>query len=119
VSESASSLRALIESHRPHINPGGYPVEVRERVSAYVGPHREKGMPWSVLSDALGVSGTTLANWLKPSGVTPPRFLPIPISSTPIDQIELGGHFTLEAPNGWRVEGLTLHDIAALMGVAS
>jgi hypothetical protein len=81
--ETESALRALIDRHRGDIGHGGYPPEVRVRVSAYVRPYRQQGIPWSVLSEALGVSGTTLSNWLKQSDTDVPAFLPVPIASPP------------------------------------
>ncbi|MFT4978171.1 MAG: hypothetical protein ACI8S6_004079 [Myxococcota bacterium] len=117
--ETESALRALLARHRGDTGNGGYPPEVRARVSAYVRPYRQQGIPWSVLSEALGVSGTTLSNWLKQSDTDVPAFLPVPIASPPPRRPPPARTFTLSAPNGWRFHGLTIDDITVLMASAS
>ena len=110
--DTARELRALLDEHRAYATHAGYPQSVRSRVGAYVRQRRQAGVLWVTLSDELGVSTTALSNWMK---IAPPTFLPVP-HTPPTPPPAPRPALTLTSPNGWRVDGLTLEQIAALMG---
>ncbi len=112
MSETASELHAQLAHHRHHVARVGYPAELRRRVSAYVRIHRKNNIPWSVLSDELGVSGTTLRHWLSDDDRTlVPTFLPVHIN----EQQPKEATFTMRSPSGWTIDGLSINDLALII----
>lgn len=84
-----------------------YPTHLRERVVAVGRGLREQGWSWVDLADAFGVADATLKRWISDAELDDTRFCEITVASD---------RFTLVSPSGWRVEGLSREDLAALVG---
>lgn len=117
-------VRALIRSHRPS-SGAGYPEVVRTTVVAYTQQCRAQGQRWAHIGAAIGLSSTTLVNWSQPQGT----FLPVDLGDRPaearaVETTALAiapsrpvppGGLVLHTPDGFRLEGLDLHQALALL----
>jgi len=89
-----------------------YPKDLKQRLIDYVRRQRDGGTTWAILSDQLGLPATTLSKWLKPK--PPPdssaAFVPVVVADDAQQE-----HVAIVAPNGWRIEGLTLERALVLI----
>ncbi len=114
MADTVQDLRSLIERHRNKVQKNaGYPEPVRQRVGAYARRRRQAGARWSELAAELGISSTTMSNWMR--ALPPePTFLPVPVSTpTPPPQ----QFVTVTSPGGWRIDGLSFSQLAEMMAV--
>lgn len=85
-----------------------YPAHVRERVVAVGRSLRDQGWSWVDLADAFGVTDATLKRWFADAEFD---------DDTGFQEVAVTPDgFTLVSPSGWRVEGLSRDDLAALVG---
>ena len=113
MADTAQDLWSLIERHRNKVQKnGGYPAEVRQRVGAYARQRRQAGARWSELAAELGISSTTMSNWMR--ALPPePTFLPVHINTpTPSTSPQ---PLTVTSPGGWRIDGLSFGQLSELM----
>jgi hypothetical protein len=90
----------------------GYPPELRGRLVAAAQELRAARCSWETVADNLGVSVGFIRQAC--SDTRPPGLVPVQVvthaAATPI---------TLHSPNGWRIEGLRLDDLPALVAALS
>ena len=120
--DTAADVRALVHAKRPKAWAQGYPAAVRDRVCAYVAERRVVGATVGMVAAELGLSRHSVLAWTEarqtrghlrpveviadpepPSGVAPVALAP----SLPV----------LISPKGYRVEGLDVDALAALLAV--
>jgi hypothetical protein len=123
--DTATDVRALLRANRPKAWAQGYPAAVRDRVCTYVAERRAVGATVGMVAAELGLSRHSVLAWTEarqtrghlrpvevvadpepPTGVAPQasvaRAPPLPV---------------LISPNGYRVEGLDVGALAALLAV--
>lgn len=126
--ESLESVRALLVTSRPASWNLGYPPAVRDRVAAYATARRAAGTGMSAIAAELGVSRHSVVSWSKPPAGEPPRGLvPVEVTSEAsmpaqrarLASMQLGADRAalpvLVSPRGFRVEGLGLDALGALL----
>jgi hypothetical protein len=112
--ESLELLQQLVSSNRPTSKATGYAVSIRNRVGQFVRQQRDRGVPWSTLSQALGVSHASLRTWMHAAPVAP-VFLPVHIHHQA--EIAQPTPLVITSPAGWRIEGVTLDQIKDIISV--
>ncbi|MCB9758376.1 MAG: hypothetical protein H6739_00915 [Alphaproteobacteria bacterium] len=125
--DTAESLRALLAETRGR---RGFPPEVRALATAWMRTEHEAGADWKALGAALGISRTSARNWVRgeaprrrtkkrrKGGRTRPVEAPggfLPVAVEP--EAPARAAATLITPGGYRVEGLTVDELAALLRV--
>ena len=109
----AVELRRQLSRSRPARNSEGYPPELRARVGLWLAACRDRGHSWTALGQALGISANTARSWGE--SARSPGF--VEVQTTPASA-ELGlecAPLTLVTPRGYRVEGLSLESVVALL----
>ena len=98
------------------VGPGQrYPKELRERVTDLGRRLRRQGRSWSALAETCGVTQSTLKRWIG-DGSKVSLLRPVVVSSEATPRDEPGGRkYALVGPGGWRVDGLSLTDLAELI----
>ena len=107
------------------------PVSVRRSVVEYLCAARADGIAWWRITKHLGLCETTLRRWLEDHGQElgggaeettrdPVRLLPVDVvgATNPgaqVGAISSGCRVTLVTPNGYRVEGLGVDQIASVL----
>ena len=86
-----------------------YSQEERETIVEQARRMRVEGMKMAAIVLELGVSSWTLSKWLKATNHAP-TFLPVQVVA-PVSSSAL----TLVTPAGYRVEGLTMDAMVALL----
>lgn len=116
--DTSETIQRFVRAHRPPEGQG-YAPAVRTRVVRYVRRRRADGLTWAALAPEVGLSTTTLSNWLRDSQHDDePAFLPVQLAPPPPPQ-PVPVPLSLTSPNGWRIDGLDIHDIAQLIAVLS
>jgi hypothetical protein len=87
-----------------------YPQALRDDVGAWVRKRRKAGVTWQAIVDEIELSLESLRRWsgLDMSRSRGGRVLPVEVVSE-------GGDVRVVSPSGYRVEGLSLSDAAALL----
>lgn len=102
----------LTEHHTAH--PGdGYPPDLRRRAARHAHTRRSTGAPWQHIADELGVSTTSLRHWCAETA-PPAAFVPVVVAQDA--PVATTTSYTLVSPRGFRVDGLDLHQLTALLG---
>lgn len=110
------TARALLTRTRPRRWADGYPPDVRARVTEFAAAEVAAGRSVTATARALGVAGPTLSRWLDaaPEPAPRPGFVPVVWASeggtTPST-----GRLAVVSPSGFRVEGLDLDGVVALL----
>jgi len=91
----------------------GYPAEIRERVGRWLMGQRRQGARWTDLADKIGISSSCAQNWATRTERAAPALLPVQIVSGLCTKTSPA---VLISPAGFRVEGLSIDDLAALLG---
>jgi len=86
-----------------------YPRSVRQEVAEYVRARREGGESLAAVAGRLDIPIPTLAVWLREE--KPRRFRPVGVS----EAAPAPAAVILTTPGGYRVEGLGLAELAALL----
>lgn len=89
-----------------------YSPEERDSLVLQVHHMRTNGMKMAAIVNELGVTGVTLAKWMKESRPSS-AFLPVQVIPARLDSAALA--LTLVTPAGYRVEGLTPDTVVALL----
>ena len=111
--DTSKTIQRFVRDHRPP-DGQGYAPAVRARVVRYVRRRRADGLTWAALVPEVGLSTTTLSNWLRDSNDDDtPAFLLVHLAPPP----PVVAPLSLTSPNGWCIDGLDLHDIAQLIPV--
>jgi len=115
---TANSLRAELARKRPRSITQGYPRELRLRAGAWLLAQHSAGQRWAVLAAQIGVSSSAAKSWARIAGQsppTPPRFLPVVVSSKAARIDQATGSPILHTPAGYRVSGLDLDDLLTML----
>lgn len=89
--------------------PRRYSPEEREAIIQQARRMRAEGMKMAAVVRELGVTAMTLAKWLKESRPAP-AFLPVQVVASAAST-----GLVLVTPSGYRIEGLTMEGLAALL----
>lgn len=118
---SQQEVHARVARWRARSRTQRYPQELKEQVVEYARRRLEEGATTYRISAEVGVPQPTVERWLEvlaaPGALVPVRIkpdepsraLPAALDSAPV----------IVTSRGWRVEGLRVADIAALLQVAS
>ena len=94
----------------PGKRPKPYSAEQRAFALEYASQEMTKGKPKSAILKVLGISYTTLAAWQSPGGKGKRGFRRVAVKT-----VREGGGVTLVTPTGYRVECLSVDDVAKLL----
>ena len=86
-----------------------YPRELRERVIAYARRQREAGASWESIKAELGQRFDTVRRWCQEPGA-PRALVPVRVVAPKPTRV-----VSVVSPTGFRVDGLTLMEAAALL----
>ena len=107
------TAHALLSQTRPRRSRDGYPSRVRAQVTALAASELASGHSVSSTARRLGLAASTLARWLDAEPDATPGFVPVvlpevqaPSHSSPISVV---------TPAGFRVEGLDLDGVVAML----
>ena len=118
---SAPSLRSWVADHRPRRSRHGYPDHVRREVLRHVRPLRDAGRSLASLADEVGLPAPTLGRWLAgEKRDDQPGFVPVLVHDASLAEATRSpglGTLTLVTPAGYRVEGLDVDGLRALLPV--
>lgn len=89
-----------------------YPEALRQRSGQLCAALRAHGWTWSELSEVLDVTERTLKRWVATSTTTPPVLRQVDL----VEDRGIVSALAIVSPSGWRVEGITLDDLAELLG---
>lgn len=123
--ESLASIRALLVARRPKSWSLGYPPDVRQRAAAYVRARRAAGVRPDAIATELGISRHSVLAWSRAAeearrlelvpvvvmtGEPPPL---LGADSRPAPAVVPSP--VLVSPRGFRVEGLDVQALGALL----
>lgn len=110
--QGLEELRALVAAAR-HTKYGPYPAELRRKLTAYAAQQTKRGASSSIIAAELGVSDKTIQHWLRETTTSrrPPRVMR---AVKVVEPKEDDPSFSVEGPQGLRLIGLSLDDVAAL-----
>lgn len=110
--ETLESMRALLKANRPRSWNLGYPPAVRTRVRAYVAARRAAGGTPTSIATELGLSRQSVMGWTaaEPGAAV---FVPVEVVLDPRPAAPPA--LVLVSPRGYRVEGLDVAAIGALL----
>lgn len=114
MTETLEVMRALLGANRPRTWNLGYPAAVRERVRAWVARRRAEGATPSAIAAELGLSRHSVLVWSKPDAGTP-ALVPVEVVAEPSAPPTTPAAVVLVSPRGYRVEGLDVAAIGALL----
>jgi len=88
-----------------------YPAALRSLAVSYSLASRARGQNRGEIAEALGVCEATLVRWTEEREAVPvvPKLVEVVVSPSPSTGL------TLATPSGYRVEGLSLSDVASLL----
>ena len=89
-----------------------YPAELRARVVAWAARRRETGASWEAIKRELGQQFDTVRRWCVDSAATKSRAI-VPVRVVPERKPER--ELSVVSPSGFRVDGLSLGEAAALL----
>jgi transposase len=114
--QDLASLRLAVEALGPVRRGRPIPAELRLRLITAARDSLDAGLSKRAIAIGLGVTGETIRRWLGPAESHPAgarrQLRPVVVS-------DASGKATAAAalisPSGWRIEGLSLADIATLL----
>lgn len=111
-------LRAELAAVRGEQGCWRCPEELRARVVAYVEVRRGEGASFRKIGRELGISSTAVRRWLRrePGGGRG-ELVPVRVAGGAHAPGWSVGGVTVVSPRGWRVEGLDLEGVVALLEV--
>lgn len=116
--DTSETLRADLRCSRSSGSGDGYPPALRERVGRWVLAQQATGARLSALAQQVGVSATSLRVWARAvdgcPGARPAEFLPVVVRSGAGAAAPAGGP-ELHTPQGYRVSGLGLDELVAVL----
>jgi hypothetical protein len=107
----AARLRAQLEGLGPRHQGARIPTRLRAEIIAHARAWRAAGASMRAIAAALGVAPESIRRWTQPT--LAPALVPVQIvAERPAARTTL---LTLVSPRGFRVEGLGLADVGALL----
>lgn len=112
ISEEAKQIRSEVLKLRPD-KRRRYPGELRRRILDWVGRATAAGMMVHECSKAIGVKTWRFTLWRRAEQRSPrdESLALVPVETPPVAMSGI----TLVAPSGYRVEGLGVEQVAALL----
>ena len=110
--DTTDDIVALISAHRPRRPQLGYAPEVRQHVGLWLQQRHLAGAGWTDLGTTLGISNTTAKAWALAAAKQANSLVPVLIEEEPTLPAPSP---ILVSPSGYRVEGLSIDDIAQLL----
>ena len=92
-----------------------YPASLRSAAVCLVQERLGQGETITSLSEALGVALATLQHWLRQEGAA--SIVPVTVAGPGPADLGAGCDIRLVTPRGYRVEGLSVSQVASLLGV--
>lgn len=109
------------EAKRNRAGSESFPRELIELAVDYAREERAAGTRWRIISERVGISRTTLRNWVIREEQNRPERAGFEaltvIEKPPVEPVHLGSEVTLSSPNGFTVTGCSLSEIAKLLQV--
>lgn len=118
--EQGKQLRSEVAKLRPD-KRRRYGVELRRRILDWVSRAGAIGVPELECSKAIGVKTWRFTLWRRIEARSPkpePELAPEPLALVPIEMpvtLPMHSGISVVAPSGYRVEGLALDQVAALL----
>lgn len=103
---TVAAVRAEVAALGRRYSGQRYPAELRERIIELARAMRGDGAGWDRIGAEVGVRGETLRRWCGVKRAE--RMVPVHVVA---DQSAVA----VVSPSGWRIEGLSLADAAALL----
>ena len=104
-----SALRRALETHGP-ARGKRYDAALKRRVIAFAEAQRKLGRSWAQISKELGIAFETVRRWcIATTAIGRMREVHIVEEKLAVPEI------TVFAPSGYRVEGLSIKEAAALL----
>ena len=114
----------LLEAFREGLQEAGiqpgrgvrYPQALRRIAVDYAQEARHRGHSRRGCAENLGVSDVTLSRWIEEAGLPVPEFgETAPLREVVLTDSRLGRSLSLVTPEGFRVEGLDVAELAELL----
>lgn len=115
--ESSSSLREAVLLARPRTPNMGYPEDIRARVTHFARARRAAGDGWQKIGDLVGLSRSAVRNWATHKSDVERGFVSVSVvpAAESAPGAPPGGGVELVSPRGYRVTGLDVESVAALL----
>ena len=114
--EKAATLKRAVDSVDRRYRSQAYPADIRQRVVAYTQTRRARGESWRRIGRSVGLRAETVRRWCAEATPGPTTALvPVEVSDAARASTPAPGP-VLVSPGGWRVEGLSLAEVAELVG---
>jgi len=110
--DAGNIARAAVAALGPRGRTSRIPDAVRGEVLAYARRERAAGRSWAGIAHAVGLSAGALKNWSQ-TPAPARRLVPVAVA-TPAPE-EPGAALVVVSPGGYRVEGLDLPTMTALL----
>ena len=120
-SEALRAARRAVQGLGARGRTSRVPQRVRRVVLAYVAAARGEGVAWRRIAEEIGFSEGALRRWREDDGECDRvALLPVEVISAdraiaPAEPARGAGVLTLISPGGYRVEGLGVEQLAALL----
>ena len=116
--DSTLAFRAELDRTRPAQRRLGYPLDLRQRVGKWAAVRHSEGVGIRRLAKDLGVSARSIKEWAD-SSKAPVRpktagFIPVQVDLSAVAGRE-ADTLTLHAPGGYRVTGLGVEELVAVL----
>ncbi len=113
MSDTASTLTALLDQNKPACRSVGYAAPIRQRVGVWAAEQRALGRSWSDIADQLPIATTTVIGWTRLAAEA--TFVPVVVAGHQGASHATTGPVVI-SPRGWRVEGLDLDAVVRVLG---
>jgi hypothetical protein len=111
--QAAARLRAQVAALGVRHRGARIPPRLRAEIIAHARAWRAAGAPMRTIAAALGGAPESIRRWTQPTPPVPAGLIPVQV----VADRPAGGAtpLTLVSPRGFRVEGLGLADVGALL----
>jgi hypothetical protein len=113
--DEAKQLRAEVAKLRPD-KRRRYPDDLRRRILSWVGRAVAAGQVESECSKAIGVKTWRFTMWRRLEATTPRSDCePLALVPITVPGMSISSQLSVVSPSGYRVEGLSLEQVATLL----
>ena len=113
MARETEELREQLARCGPRTRGARVPPGVRAAIATYARRARARGGSLVGIATAVGVSPESIRRWTQgPAGPRPRSLVPVVLAAAPIAP---DAAITVTAPGGYRVEGLTVPQVATLL----
>lgn len=110
---TAQQIRELIRRKATGTRRRRFPAPVQAQIAKFAEQRRRAGVQWKQIAEETGVSAKQLSAWCQARHRQPETPWK-PVQVLPLES-ESNSQLRVVAPNGLRIEGLTLSEAARLM----